>query len=82
MGFRILPCAPPCTCVWESLEIRVPWEHEIVSSNLTTLTAFPCRLMVRDRPVNPGMYVQLVPGELYGRASPLAMAAVSKTVER
>ena len=25
--------------VWESLEIRVPWEHEIVSSNLTTLTA-------------------------------------------
>ena len=24
--------------VWESLEIRVPWEHEIVGSNPTTLT--------------------------------------------
>ena len=68
--------------VWESLEIRVPWEHEIVSSNLTTLTAFPCHLMVRDRPVKPGMYVQPVPGELTGRTSQLAMAAVSKTAER
>src|SRR5262245_33172402 len=27
----------PCS-VWESLGIRVPWAHEIVSSNLTTLT--------------------------------------------
>ena len=25
--------------VWESLGIRLPWEQEIVSSNLTTLTA-------------------------------------------
>ena len=24
--------------VWDSLEIRVPWAHEIVSSILTTLT--------------------------------------------
>ena len=25
--------------VWESLGIRLPWEQEIVSSNLTTLIA-------------------------------------------
>ena len=76
-----LPLGALCG-VWESLAIRLPWEQEIVSSNLTTLTAFPCLLMVRDRPVKPGMYVQLVPGELNGRASQLAMAAVPKTVER
>ena len=68
--------------VWESLGIRLPWAQEIVSSNLTTPTVFPCHLMVRDRPVKPGMYVQLVPGELTGRASQMETATVSKTVER
>ena len=37
--------------VWESLGIRLPWEQEIVSSNLTTLTALRCGRMVRRLPV-------------------------------
>lgn len=27
--------------VWRSWVARVPWAHEVVSSNLTTLTIFP-----------------------------------------
>ena len=37
--------------VWESLEIRLPWAQEIVSSNLTTLAALRCGRMVRRLPV-------------------------------
>lgn len=69
--------------VWESLEIRLVRDQEIVGSNPTTLTlrcGGACAGTSR-RLLTALSQVRFLSPQLYGRASQSAMAAVSKTVE-